>query len=429
MRSLFIKSVLLSLLCMSVFACSKDISVLKEDGTTSYSVNAVNIQDAIKIARSFANTSNELISTRSSEIVVDNAFSIKGNSVNPLLHVINFKNGGFTIIAGDNRLMPIQAYSSSGAFSRNDNDYPLGLKIWIESIQDSLSRIKDVEPDLYTIAAWQKFNNGKRYSQLTRSLTPEGGVLPEADTVVGPLITDSWHQDSPYNDSLANTAHYYQSGGYAGTLRPLVGCVPLAIARIMRYHEYPDSFSWSSMPNSIPQSTSTKLLMRDIHQHLVSFYYPNTALSYLVYENIYGGYSHGTGVPSALQIGSFLQSEYGYASGEDRSYSTSAYTAMRRDLIDHELPCIIRGQSSSSGTSIGHAWICDGYHYHCEHWLDANLDPFAVVTTYLHYCWGKTTTTQDGWYSSNNVSLDNVEYKYNMKLIYHISPIDYWHYL
>lgn len=421
-----IKLVVINIICMFVFACSEDSIIQREDSNDASSVNCVGIEDAIKIARSFANTSNELISTKSSEIVVDNAFSIKGNSENPLLHVINFKNGGFTIIAGDNRLMPVQAYSSSGAFSRNDNDYPLGLKIWIESIQDSLSRIKNVEPDLNTIAAWQKFNNVTRYSQLTRSLTPEGGVLPEADTVVGPLITDSWHQESPYNDSLANTAHYYPNGGYAGTLRPLVGCVPLAIARIMRYHEYPNSFSWSSMPNSTPQSTVTPAFIKDIHQHLISFYSPSTVFSYYVYESIFGGYSHGTGFPSTFQIGPFLRSEYSYSAAIDQSYSISSYSAMRRELIDHSLPCIIRGYVDSASYSSGHAWICDGYRYHCEHWYDENLEPIAVITTYLHYCWGKTTTTQDGWYSSNNVTLDNVEYKYNMKLTHHISPVDYW---
>lgn len=420
-----IKLIAINIICMFVFACSEDSIIQKEDGKDASSVNCVGIEDAIMIARSFANATEELSSTRSSDVEIDNAFSIKCNSAEPLLHVINYKEGGFTIIAGDYRLMPIQAYSSSGSFSRDESDYPLGLRIWIESIQDSLSRIEEIEPDRNTFAAWQQFRTLSNKSPLTRSLTPEGGVLPEADTVVGPFIEDSWHQDSPYNDSLANTAHYYQNGGYAGTLKPLVGCVPLAIARIMRYHEYPTSFSWSSMPNSTPQSTATPALIKDIHQHLVSYYSPATALYYIILENAIGGYSHGTGVPIALQIGSFLRSEYGYAAGIDQSYSTSAYTAMRRELIDHSLPCIIRGFSSPDNTS-GHAWICDGYNYHCEHWYDENLEPIAVITTYLHYCWGKTTTTQDGWYSSSNVTLDNVEYKYNMKLTHHISPVDYW---
>ncbi len=423
MRSLFIKSVLLSLLCMSMFACSKDISVLKEDGTTSQSVNAVNIQDAIKIAQSFANTSNELISTRSSEIVVDNAFSIKGNSGNPLLHVINFKNGGFVLVAGDNRLKPVQAYSTEGLFTDRKNQYPLGLTIWIEGIRDSLNNIilNNSSQDNETRAAWFKLSDITNTAITTKSQDPSGGMLPEADTLVGPFITDSWHQKAPYNDYLDVCAHYYQNNNYAGDFKPVIGCVPLAIARVMRYHQYPGIFSWDSMPNSTA-SAITKTYIKSIHETVRSYAQSNN------YGFIYSYFGDpqnplGTGVSSNFPVGSFLCSEYGYASGMDTPYSTSSYTAMRRDLISYSLPCIIIGQSLYGDS---HAWICDGYHYNLEYWYDYNNEPIGIINTYLHYCWGDEDPSFDGWFSPNSVSYQGASYSFNMKLVYHISPIDYW---
>ena len=186
----------------------------------------------------------------------------------------------------------------------------------------------------------------------------------------------------------------------------------------MRYHGYPSSFSWSLMPEDSPQTTQTQEFIKTIHEAVRDY-----ASGYNYWVMCSSPLALGFGIPLSFPSGSFLRSQFGYASGNDQSYSTASYTAMRRDIIDHQLPCIISGESVGGR---GHAWICDGYHYNLAYWYNNQNEPIGIITTYLHYLWGDQDTSLDGWFSPTDVSLGGQSLQYNMRLTNHISPIDYW---
>lgn len=391
--------------------------------------NTVGLSEALEVASSFASSEKSFFLTRSSDPTVKEAFSIKDTDGLPLFHVVNYEDGGFVLVAGDNRLQPVQAYSTKGKFTANKAAYPFGLKVWMESVQDSLRTIKNnrLEQDNETQAAWRKYSEDIKSLMATRSLDPESGLPPEADTIVGPFITDSWHQAEPYNMSLTEQIAYYSDGVSCFYYTPVIGCKPLAIARIMRYHQYPTTFSWNNMPDNTATST-TKSFLKNVHDAVKSYAnlhnYPFNYYYTWIYENNEWYLERSTSVNRFFPIGSFMCSQYGYAAGTDISYSTSSYNAMKRDLIDHGLPCIISGGNYDE--SKGHSWICDGYHYIFEHWLDNNNEPIGVETTFLHYCWGQYETDIDTWYNTSNVSMYNMSFNHNMRLAYHLSPVDYW---
>lgn len=421
------KSILIATVAVAACNVVNEPLTFYESEVTDFGPNYVSMSMAVDIANNYAKNKRITIPTRGDAVQVKNTFTVRGTDDSPILHAVNFDGGGFTLVSSDNRLMPVLAYSCEGEFSFSNYFSPLGLRIWVESvknmIEDAESKGEELDPGI--AAMWQKFSSEPRSNLRTRSLTPEGWPPPEADTLVGPFINDSWHQDTPYNDSLDIADHYiYNSGSgcFSGSYKPVVGCLPLAIARVMRYHQYPPSFSWSSMPDTTPQTTVTASFIADVHYSVKSYCQGHYSFLYEFRDG-----SRETTVSELFPIGAFLQSQYGYASGEDLVFSAGYYEDMRRDMIDHELPCILYGRDADSGNA--HFWICDGYSYSCVY-LNTPSDPDEeqeyLISTYLHHRWGQQNTSYDGWFWATNYNYNGLSFRYDMRLARHISPIDYW---
>lgn len=420
------KSILIATVAVAACNVVNEPLTFYESEVTDFGPNYVSMSMALDVANNFAQDKGIVIPTRGDAVLVKNTFTVRGTDDSPILHAVNFDGGGFTLVSRDNRLMPVLAYSSEGEFSFSNDSSPLGLRIWVETVKNMIEEAesKGEESDPGIAAMWQKFSSEPLGRIRTRSLTPEGWPPPEADTLVGPFINDSWHQDTPYNDSLEIATHYnyYYPNDSVGLYKPLVGCLPLAIARVMRYHQYPSSFSWSSMPDTTPQTPETKSFIKDVHYKVKDYCPNNDDFIYTIRDGM-----PGTGVYRLFPIGAFLQSQYGYASGEDLDFAAGYYEDMRRDMIDHELPCILYGCDAYNGTA--HFWICDGYSYSCVY-LNTPTDPDEeqeyLISTYLHHRWGQSTTSYDGWFWATNYNLNGLSFRYNMRLARHISPIDYW---
>ena len=411
-KRLFLSSVTALLLVSACDKTKEDPIIVPESTMTN--TNSVSLSQARQVAFMFNRDNGNYIPTKGSDFSIKDSFTLKNNDNCPILHAINYNGGGFTLVSSDNRLTPILAFSDKGEFSFSEDSSPFGLKVWIESVNDMIDEANSngtkQEPDI--AAAWTMFSSGSFGDALTRSQTP-GGLPPEADTLVGPFLSDSWHQYSPYNDYLDPV--YYHGGWY----QPLVGCVPLAIVRIMRHHQYPSTFLWSAMPDSTPQTAITKSFIDDVSDDIYNYCQTNNILYdwALDEEN-----NLQTGVADDFDIGLFLKNQYGYPSAEDVDYIPAYYQYMRRDLIDHHLPCIVRGYYQGKG----HAWICDGYAYDCSYADNPSQNAIPIITTHLHYCWGGTSTSVDGWYFATHTTYNNTSLQYNMKLTRHISTINYW---
>lgn len=150
---------------------------------------------------------------------------------------------------------------------------------------------------------------------------------------------------------------YISCGG--SFVRAYVGCVPLAIAQMLKYWEYPTNYDWSSMSNTTGGIAASNLI-GDILTH------------YDDYANI--NYTcDGTGTSGAY-IDDVLTTDFGYKSATYRSYDKDL---LKYELLSNARPAILIGFSGSTG----HAWICDGAH----RWnVCLGEDVPGIAVGYLH---------------------------------------------
>ena len=358
--------------------------------------NYVPMSLAVEVANNYVKDKGIIMLTKSKELQIKDSFSFTDDNDLPALHTINYEEGGFVIVSGDERTYPVLAYSEDGYLPQDYDSYPGGLKIWIEDIRADIDylRNKSDETDSLTKYIWERF---EKENPATRSQPADTEYWNNLyDNSVGPLLSTTWHQTSPYNNYLP----YISNGQHA-----YVGCVPVAIAQIMRYFEYPSSYSWSQMPNNSANSHLYSLI-DDIWSHLgvgINLHYDTT----------------GTSVSHNYNIANYLKNEFGYSTASQMNYTkNSNYTIVRNELIDYERPVIFKGTSGGEG----HAWVCDGAHEWQE---DIIVNGQHNVYGYLrfHHVWGGSTS-YNGWYAFTSFAPTNSIYDFghNMKLVYNINP-------
>lgn len=305
-------------------------------------------------------------------------------------YIFNRQNGGFVIVAGDDRELPILAYSADNCFSRSG--MPDNVEAWIGRMISHMENVMNGSVQGNGNAGqWQKIES------ITKAL---GGTQKV-------LATALWNQDEPFNE-------------YCTTIcgeRVLTGCSATAAAILMRYHRYPSQahgpipgytssnrfiipdnddlpiYDWNNMPLSSPGSWSNE---------------QKAQVSRLMYDcgmafkSDYG--STGTGAyNSALFKGMTTYFKFSKKARmtERANFGLEEWLGILRKEIDANTPVIYTGQSIDNG---GHAFIIDGY--------DSN--------GYLHVNWG--------WGGSNNgfYAMTDVEYNRNDIAMTGLVPDEYW---
>jgi len=208
---------------------------------------------------------------------------------------------------------------------------------------------------------------------------------------VGPLLSTTWYQTGAFNDALP----YITCSG--SSFQVYAGCVPIAMAQLMKYHQYPTSYSWSSMPLTYA-TTTTANFVKDIH----------TAIG-----NVYSGQPSyacdGTGVSASANMGNVLKSQFGYSSASWASYN---YQTVKSNL-SYSRPVLLSGDNGTTG----HMWVCDGYKDVNYYYADCT----GVGYLYYHMNWGWGGSS-DGWYGFNNFNPAGTNFNSNKKMVYNIVP-------
>ena len=106
----------------------------------------------------------------------------------PYLYVYNYVDGGFTILSGDNRLMPVLAYSDKGTFKKDS--LPGGLVRWLAATVNSIQNLRASD-------ATQPAAVAQVYSALECPVAPLKSTetcLPQItySHTVGPLLVTTW---------------------------------------------------------------------------------------------------------------------------------------------------------------------------------------------------------------------------------------------
>ena len=305
-------------------------------------------------------------------------------------------NEGFVIVAGDDRVKPILAYSSTGKYNPNDvsEGFQFTLNGFREEIQyvreHNLSATPDITAEWKSVSETGSLNRGRQ----TRA-------------VVGPLCQTIWNQNFPYNSQCPEDPE--GSSGYV-----YAGCVATAMGQVMKFWEWPaqGTGSHSYHPSGYAQQ-SANFGETEYHFELMplaldststeeEYFYIALFLHHLgISVNMqYSGSGSGAyseDVPDALRnyFGYTCEDHItNYGGGWWGGYSNEEWANMLKNGgLDEGLPLYYSG--SDDNWQGGHAFVCDGY--------DEN--------DYFHFNWG-WSGRDDAWCPIG--ALNTTKYAFNM---------------
>ena len=332
----------------------------------------VDQQKAQKVGAKFLSTT--AVSQKNADIQL-NLVSVAANRNATDYYVFNVSNGeGFVIVAGDDRVKPILAYSTTGSI--DPNNMSEGFEFTLDGFREEIQYVREhnltATPDI--VAEWRSVNE--------KGSLNRGG---QTRTVVGPLCQTLWNQNFPWNSQCPEDPE--GSGGHV-----YAGCVATAMGMVMKFWEWPaqgvgshsyhpDGYAQQSanfgeteyhfelMPNTL-DSTSTEEEYFEIAQLL---HHLGISVDMMYSGSGSGAYSDA--VPSALR------SYFRYNCNDHVTnygnwwpgwgYTNEEWAQMLKDGgLDELLPLYYSGQDDSGAG--GHAYVCDGY--------DEN--------DYFHFNWG-----------------------------------------
>ena len=292
----------------------------------------VSVNMAAEVAASFYDKALGKSSTRSSS--EPSAIKAINEDGAPLMYVFNYPDGGFVIVSATKDYYPILAYSDESCFdtsagiggvtewikstknailsneSLNDSvkteikalwesliakDYSASLKASTRSELTNaeiacymrcedllnqygyegdqgwhfcpLSDAQQVFEDAGFSGIYQSLCYSAEFNHSTPSTSVLGWKICTVKRKVGPLITTNWHQNSPFNDLCDGCP---------------AGCGPIAFAQILKYYQYPASFTynghtfgWNTIPTAPDANSDQAALVRIVGSFLETSYHSN----------------------------------------------------------------------------------------------------------------------------------------------------------
>ncbi len=266
------------------------------------------------------------------------------------LYVFNVgEQGGFVIVAGDDRARPILGYTDSGTFDCNRLPAALSEMLTIYARQIERLGQTEAKPD----STMRVRKNIQRTSSIM------------AD--VAPLLSTAWNQAGPYNAYCPT-----QNGATA-----LTGCVATAMAQIANYHKYPTGRvpslpSYVSETNKINVSAwgATTFDWDNMLDDYYGAYTPEQEAAVATLMRYCGqaarmdyGFTSGAYNGDALYA---LKEKLGYNANADFKSAASYSVKGWEDLIYKEVaegrPVYYSALNGDVGCDVsGHAFIIDGY--------------------------------------------------------------------
>lgn len=255
----------------------------------------------------------------------------------PSYYIFNRQGGGWVIVAGEDSVTPILAYSDTGAF--DSSELPDNLQWWLDMLDAGI-----------------QVDRANSVGSLPRS----SGV--RMGTPVVSLTTATWDQGAPY----------YNECPLKDGRRCVTGCVATAAAIVFRYYKWPESgtgvissypldglvvpgttlgrtYDYANMPLSYSrsytsaQAAAVAALMYDIGRSVRMMYSPGGS----------GAYTEDLIVACRSNFHYNSRAYMGYRS----SYSDARWISLLKDHLDRKIPLIYGGDDGEGG----HQFVFDGY--------------------------------------------------------------------
>lgn len=267
----------------------------------------------------------------------------------PAYRAYNRDGGGFVVIAGDDSVEPVLAYSLEGTFP-SEADMPANMAWWFGHIAE---QIKSIPAGTKASAEVQ-----------SRWESPAATSKKAASSVL--YDTALWGQSAPFNNKCPES----------GNTRCVTGCVATAGAIIARYYRWPDRGV-----GTIPARDNSNS----------GAYYPEHDLGYdydwdnmpLQYGRNYTD-SQADAVSTLMyDMGTLAKMQYGTGGSSAYSsyllagmkqymkYNKKAYQASRTSYNDDQWIAMVKQTLSDNGPTVyggsdvngagGHSFVVDGY--------------------------------------------------------------------
>lgn len=294
-----------------------------------------------------------------------------------LYYVFNRSDlSGWVMVAADDRIQPILAYSLSGNYQTLNP--PPAEQQFLQGMENQIQKVlvTNAEGSAEAVDQWQRYTNDP--------------FIPQMDIRdVSPMVAAMWDQGCFYNNECPpdNSASSY-------CFHALTGCGATAMAQIMKYYNSPahgtgehsythpvygnlyanfgaTTYDWYSMPNSLSAN--------------------NDAVATLIYHcGVSQDMDYGpTGSSSnALVVDDAFINYFDYSATANwkwrADYTSSGWEAIVRAELDAGRPLFYYG--NDNGTN-GHFFNCDGYQ----------------GTDYFHFNWG-WSGSNNGYYYLNDLT-------------------------
>lgn len=377
----------------------------------------ISLKEAESLAIKSA-TNSEVASARGrtiGEINISESKTYKDDDNLPLLHVVKFDGSrGFRIISADRQFPPLLAHSDSSTLVEG---LP-GVSHWFEFVLGYLKKeriILKTQPNEKKQsgirAQWITFES-TGFPFLKREFTQASGrtkiLEPNPDQCapgfhwrVDRLVNTSWGQGGAFNSFFPPSS--------CSTLcnRIPAGCGAIAMAQIMRLHQWPSGYNYGTMPGyhvSCGALSSGQIeagrLVNDVANSVNSF-------SITVNIPFYCSVSTATlpwGIPQGF-------SQMGYSSGGNYGDFFSSYPTIFSNVLGG-YPAIMSGRTSFLGLGSWHIWIIDG--------IDRYVTPDCQVYEWFRCNWGWNGSNNSDWYWYGNGSYNG--YDTDLKTVTNIFP-------
>lgn len=306
-----------------------------------------------------------------------------------LFYIYNSGNNAFVIISGVYSMPPVLAYSTEGNF-RADQINP-GLQLWL---------------DMYSAEADSALTSDMKYRNRDWDyyLSSESTLGKNKSKGISPLLTCRWNQDTYYN--LHCPEHSAGPGGHC-----YAGCVATAMSMVMYYYDYPNmgqgsnsyyhpyygtisadfsqqTYDWASMSDVINSGSKEAISTLMYHCGVaVDMYYTPTGSSAFT-EDAAFAFQHYFDYRGTISV----EYKHGYNIVDWR-------TLLNEELIEGH-PVFYSG----SGSSGGHAFVCDGY-----------------SDTLYHFNWG-WGGYNNGYFQLENLNPGGADFSLNQSAIIGVVP-------
>lgn len=340
---------------------------------------------------------------------------------NQNFYIFNSADGnGYVVVSADDVARPILGYSDNGNI--DVSTMPENMRWWLGEYNAQIE--------------WAKANNLPQSAEIADEWRKVStGTQQAATVVVGPLLSTTWGQSTPYNNlcpkiNINNREH-----------TTLTGCVATAMAQIMNYHQWPThgtgfkSYTTSThqfqLSVDLSQTTYDWRNMRDSYTNSTSYsnLQANAVATIMYHAGVASNMNYDVNESSTdLRLAGYgLTHYFGYSKAlyllSQQSYSsTTSWILTIQKQLNKGFPVLYGGINPN--TDGGHAFVCDGYdsdlRFHFNWGWNGDYDNYFFLLA-LNPGTNNYTSNQQ---AIVNIKPDTSDVSYNLQLCDDILSLD-----